>query len=139
MENISSKAFLALSAVGVAIGVYDAYDYLTQYFTSCNISPQLSCGGVYASGHTSLFGIPFYVMGLVWFPFLLILGLYSTGFGKHYLSHAELIVPLLMIGNIFTLYLWYLELVVIKIVCPVCVSLYIVNYAMTAIAIRLAL
>ncbi len=40
-----------------------------------------------------------------------------------------------MIGNIFTAYLWYLELVVIRIICPLCVSLYAVNYALTLIVI----
>lgn len=41
-----------------------------------------------------------------------------------------------MIGNIFTIYLWYLELGVIGIICPVCVSMYVINYAMTALALR---
>jgi uncharacterized membrane protein len=48
-------------------------------------------------------------------------------------------VPILMVGNVFTLYLWYLELGVIHALCPVCVSLYVLNYLMTAICVAIAL
>jgi len=48
---------------------------------------------------------------------------------------AEVMVPLLMVGNLFTIYLWYLELVKIHALCPVCISLYTLNYLMTAIAL----
>jgi len=40
-----------------------------------------------------------------------------------------------MVGNVFTVYLWYLELAVIHIICPLCVSLYAVNYALTLIVL----
>jgi len=87
---------------------------------------------VFQSGHTSIFGIQFYVLGLVWFPLLFVIGLVTTRGGKISLN-GEILLPLLMIGNIFTVYLWYLELVVIGIICPLCLSLYIVNYALTVL------
>lgn len=40
-----------------------------------------------------------------------------------------------MLGNVFTGYLWYLELAVIHIICPLCVSLYVVNYSLTIIVV----
>jgi uncharacterized membrane protein len=46
-----------------------------------------------------------------------------------------ILLMFLMVGNIFTIYLWYLELAVIDAVCPVCLSLYIVNYALTGIVV----
>ncbi len=45
-------------------------------------------------------------------------------------------VPLLMVGNLFTPHLWYLESAVIHAYCPVCISLYVLNYAMTALAAK---
>ncbi len=72
--------------------------------------------------------------GLVWFPAALIIRLLTSKLGKT-LVNSELLLPLLMVGNIFTLYLWYLELAVIHAVCPLCVSLYLVNYALTAIVL----
>ncbi|MHB1867533.1 MAG: hypothetical protein ACYCPP_01140, partial [Nitrososphaerales archaeon] len=48
-----------------------------------------------------------------------------------------LLIPILFIGNMFTIYLWYLDLAVIwpavHAICPVCVSLYIINYLMTIV------
>ena len=49
---------------------------------------------------------------------------------------GEVMVPVLMVGNLFTLYLWYLEIAVIHAYCPVCISMYVLNYAMTALAVK---
>jgi uncharacterized membrane protein len=131
LENLTS-AYLAISTAGIGLAIYTAYEYLNQNFSTCSINPQVSCGGVFQSGHTSIFGIPFYVLGLVWFPFLLAMGLVTTRLGKIPLK-AEFLLPVLMVGNIFTAYLWYLEIVVIGIVCPLCVCLYAINYSLTII------
>jgi uncharacterized membrane protein len=126
-------AFLIAAAIGVGIAVYTAYEYITGQFSSaCTISSSISCAGVAASGHTSLFGIPFWSTGLVWFPLLLVLGLVTSKFGARAVN-SEILLPILMIGNSFTIYLWYLELAVIHIICPFCVSLYIVNYFLTGV------
>ncbi|MGI0086010.1 MAG: vitamin K epoxide reductase family protein [Nitrososphaerales archaeon] len=131
-----AKAYLALSGLGVAIAIYHSYDELTASFSSCNVSSKISCGGVFESGHTSLFGVPFYVLGLVWFPLVLVLGIVAAQrVGSSQVLNGGILLTFLMIGNIFTIYLWYLELVVIGIVCPVCVSLYLINYALTGLAL----
>jgi uncharacterized membrane protein len=133
MEKLSA-AYLVVAAAGIGLAVYVTNEYLTQSFNSCNINAVFSCGGVYQSGYTSLFGIPFYLMGLVWFPVAFTLGLLTSRLGKRPVN-SEILLPILMVGNIFTAYLWYLELAVIHIVCPLCVSLYTVNYALTLIVI----
>lgn len=134
MERLT-KTYLLTAAVGIAISIYVANDYLTATFRGCYINQQFSCEGVFQSGHTSIFGIPFYVTGLVWFPLLIAVGLLTTRLGREPLN-GEILLPLLMVGNVFTIYLWYLELAVIGIICPLCVSLYIVNYALTVMVLR---
>jgi uncharacterized membrane protein len=134
MENLLSKLFVALSAIVIVVAIYTAYEYVTGNSGSCNVNAQINCFDVMHSGHTSLFGIPFYVFGLVWFPLLFILGFYLTN-GTGLRIRADVLLPLLMVGNIFTLYLWYLELVVIHAICPLCLSLYIVNYVLTGLAL----
>jgi uncharacterized membrane protein len=74
------------------------------------------------------------VTGLVWFPAVFALGLLTSRLGKKPVN-SEILLPVLMVGNIFTAYLWYLELAIIHIICPLCVSLYAVNYALTLIVI----
>lgn len=133
MEKLSS-AYLIVAASGIGLAIYTAYEYITGDFRTCSISQQFSCGGVAASGHTSLFGIPFYVSGLVWFPLVFLIGLLTSRVGKTSVN-GEILLPLLVVGNIFTGYLWYLELAVIHIICPLCVGLYVVNYVLTAIVL----
>ena len=129
-----SKIYVVLSCIGIAVAAYDAYDYLTQNFAGCNINQTVSCLGVFQSGHTSLFGIPFWLMGLIWFPLTLILGFVAVRkYETSITLNPIILLPFLMVGNIFTMYLWYLELGVIGIICPVCVSLYVIKYALTAV------
>ncbi|MDG6990944.1 MAG: vitamin K epoxide reductase family protein [Nitrososphaerota archaeon] len=141
-----SKAFLALAAVGVVIALYHGYDEITAYTgpgsNACsaftNVNPFLSCTTVFASGYATLppnsNGLPLYVLGLVWFPLMLAVGAWSAKTRGS--LNGDVMVPLLMVGNIFTLYLWYLELGVIHALCPICVGMYFVNYAMTALAAK---
>ena len=135
MEKLSA-AYLITSAAGIGLAYYTAYEYITGDIirSVCTISQTISCAGVAASGYTSLFGIPFWEAGVVWFPLAFAIGLFTSKFGKQPVN-SELLLPLLMVGNVFTIYLWYLELAVIHIICPFCVSLYAVNYILTGIVL----
>jgi uncharacterized membrane protein len=134
LENVLSKTFIVVAIAGVIDSIYTAYEYATESFGSCYVNSKVNCLGVFQSGHTSLLGIPFYVMGLVWFPLLLILGIVITRGGTLPLK-AEILLPLVLIGDIFTFYLWYLELGVIGVICPLCVSLYLLNYILTGLLV----
>jgi uncharacterized membrane protein len=131
LEKLSA-AYLIIAVAGIGLAIYVAYDYLTASFGVCNINSFITCGGVYRSGHTSLFGVQFWETGLVWFPLAFAIGFVTSKRGKM-LVNSEILLPLLMLGNVFTIYLWYLELEVIHEVCPLCVGLYAVNYLLTAI------
>jgi uncharacterized membrane protein len=139
-----AKSFVILAAIGIPIAIYHGYDEVTNFSapgtTICNINNFWSCGNVFHSGYTTFpphDGLSLFVYGLVWFPLMLGLGLWFTR-QKGGINGAVM-VPILMVGNVFTLYLWYLELGVIHALCPVCVSLYVLNYLMTAICVAIAL
>ena len=134
-----SKAFLVLAAVGTLDAVFHAYDELTAYSNpfgnSCNINQFVSCTTVFRSGYTTFppgqYGVAMWVYGVLWFPMMLIIGyLFVRRSGS---LNGEVMVPVLMVGNLFTIYLWYLELVRIHALCPVCISLYVLNYLLTAV------
>jgi uncharacterized membrane protein len=135
-----SKSFLGLATVGIFDAIYHAYGEITAYsgpLTSCNLTHAISCVTVFDSGYTKFLGISLWVYGVVWFPLMLVLGYW---FVRRYGSiRGEIMVPVLMIGNLFTIYLWYLELVKIHALCPVCISLYTLNYIMTAACVYAAL
>jgi uncharacterized membrane protein len=137
-----SKAFIILAAIGVAVAIYHGYDEITHYSAPgtgvCNINSFFSCTSVFDSGYTKFppgpYGISMYVYGVIWFPLMVALGFW---FGKkNGTINGEVLVPMLMVGNLFTLYLWYLELGVIHALCPFCISMYILNYVMTLLAMK---
>jgi uncharacterized membrane protein len=139
-----SRAFIALSVLGIAVAVYHAYGEVTYTLRSCSLSHTFSCESVFASGYTTFppagsipglhNGIEFWVYGVVWFPVCLLVGLWAI---RRYGSpDRSLMVPFLMVGNIFTLYPWDIEIRILDgVYCPVCVSLYVINYVMTFVAL----
>jgi uncharacterized membrane protein len=137
-----SKTFVILAVVGVFVAIYHGYDEVTMYSAPgtgvCDINNIFSCASVFNSGYTRFppgpYGVDMYVYGLVWFPLMAVLGVW---FGRRTGTiNGEVLVQVLMVGNIFTLYLWYLEVAVIHAYCPVCISMYVLNYAMTGIAVK---
>lgn len=145
-----TRVFLVLASAGLAVAIYHGYDEISAYTgpgsNACNIftglNPFLSCTTVFASGYATLpphdpHGIPLYVFGLVWFSLMIGLGVWFGRKGGH--LNGEVVVPLLMVGNIFTLYLLYIELGVIHALCPICAVMYVLNYAMTGIGFKVLL
>ena len=133
------QVFLGISLAGIALAIYHAYGEIT-YFEgpgskSCSITASLSCVKVFAYSHP--FGIPLYPFGLVWFPLVFLVALYM----KNGINGIAMI-SLLMVGNMFTVYLWFLDIMIVwpavHAVCPVCLSMYFVNYCLTALAVKAA-
>ncbi len=126
------KIFTGLAILGIIDAIYHAYSELTGFFNDCNISKQISCGSVFQYGYTTIAGVPFWLLGVIWFPLMLILGFVLWNRSK------LLLIPILLIGNMFTIYLWYIDLGIIwpaiHAICPVCVSLYVINYLLTIVA-----
>ncbi|MDG6929236.1 MAG: vitamin K epoxide reductase family protein [Nitrososphaerota archaeon] len=135
MNDLRAKLFVALALAGLAIASYIVYEQATGSFTSCTISATISCQGVFASGRTSIFGVPFAYLGLGWFVLVLGAGLLSTRWVTGPIRDPASLFYFLMIGNAFTVYLWYVQLALIGVVCPLCASSYAVNYALTLIAL----
>jgi uncharacterized membrane protein len=137
-----SKLFLIIAGIGIPDAIYHAYGEITAYSapgsTACNINNVFSCENVFLSGYTKFLGLSLWVYGVVWFPLILILGYWFVK--KYGALRFEIMIPLLMVGNIFTVYpLWYYEFTKIHSFCLVCISMYCLNYIMTAIALFLYL
>jgi len=120
--------------MGIAVAFYHAYDEITYSFSACTLSKAFSCGAVFGGGYTTVLGVDFWVYGVVWFPVCVLVGLWAIR--KYGSPLGSVVAPFLMIGNIFTLYPWYIE---IKLLgghyCPVCISLYCINYLLTFVAL----
>jgi len=129
-----SKLFIALAVMGIAVAFYHAYGEITFTLNSCNINNSLSCKAVFSSGFTSFLGVDFWIYGVVWFPVCLALGLWTIR--KYGMPARGILVPFLMIGNIWTLIPWNIEIRILAgTYCPVCITLYCINYIMTFVAL----
>jgi len=137
-----TRAFMVLAAVGIVVAIYHGYDEVTAYSAPgtgvCNVNSVVSCLSVFQSGYTKFppgqYGVSMFVYGLIWFPLMLALGYW---FGRRSGTlNSEVMVPVLMVGNLFTVYLWYLEISVIHAYCPFCISMYVLNYVMTVLAAK---
>ena len=121
--------------MGIAVAFYHAYGELTYSLSSCSFTgTNLSCALVFGSPYTKVLGIQFWVYGVVWFPLCLLVGLWAI---RRYGSPlGSVLAPFLMIGNIFTIYPWYIEFKLLGgEYCLVCISLYILNYILTFVAL----
>lgn len=115
-----SKPFLFVAALGIAGAFYHAWNEgaFTTNYALVTFSP-----------YAALDGVPYWVFGVVWFPLLFAVVLWSSRLGKAGLSQGMLV--LLSVGNVFTGYLWYLDLVVIRAFTVVYAALYVTNYVLT--------
>jgi uncharacterized membrane protein len=119
-----SKIFIFFSAVGVALAFYHAW--LEHAFTT-NIF------GVIYAPYASFYGVPYWLFGVTWFPLVFVFGVWSTHLGRVELRKQLMI--LLTLGNLVTVYFWYLDIIVVKAFTLVYVSLYTTNYVLTALVV----
>lgn len=116
--------FALLSGVGVAEAIYHAY--LENAFTT-------NYSRVTFAPYSSLYGVPYWVLGVVWFPIVLVVGLWTTNLCRVGLKEALLI--LLSIGNVTTIYFWYIDSYIIHAYSLVYMGLYVTNYALTGLVV----
>ncbi len=130
-----SRAFIALAVMGIAVAVYHAYGEITfTALSTCSFNDILSCKAVFASGYTTVLGVDFWVYGVVWFPTVVIVGLWAIR--RYGTPVGSVVAPFLMIGNIFTIYPWYIEFKLLGgVYCLVCISLYCINYLLTFVSL----
>lgn len=83
--------------------------------------------------YASFYGVPYWLFGVVWFPLMFVVGVWSTKLGRGGLRKGLLV--LLTVGNLVTVYFWYLDLIIIKAFTLVYVSLYAANYVLTALVV----
>ncbi len=120
----ASVAFVVLAALGVGEAIYHAWQEkaFTTAWSSVSFGP-----------YASLYGVPYWAFGLVWFPLVLIFGIWASRSGRSALPPALLV--LLSVGNLFTVYLWNLDLNIVGSMSASYLGLYVTNYALTGLVI----
>uniref|UniRef100_A0A832DRM5 Vitamin K epoxide reductase family protein n=1 Tax=candidate division WWE3 bacterium TaxID=2053526 RepID=A0A832DRM5_UNCKA len=107
---------VAASILGMAIMVYLTYVKFSSSPYFCDISAKISCSVVNQSAYAELLGIPVSVLGFIYFA--LVGGIiFNRGFGG---VASQLIFFITLASLLFSLYLSYVEVFLLKTICLLC-------------------
>lgn len=129
-----------LSAAGAAVAAYLAYEKLAAFTSSfCDINSYWSCSAVGGSGYAAIGPVPTAAIGLA--GFLVLLGLALLAFqGREQIgpwSVANWILMFAGLGALIGLGLTFLEVFVIEAICILCVTGFVLDLGVLAIALAL--
>jgi uncharacterized membrane protein/glutaredoxin len=120
MKNIKIHRLiiLVLSALGVELSEYLTYLYYAKaHATFCAVGS--GCDTVRGSSYSAILGIPVPVFGVIGYLSIFILAFFIS---IPYRTKWLLLYFLSLAGFAFSAYLTYIELFVIKAICPYCVA-----------------
>jgi uncharacterized membrane protein len=142
MKGIRAETLHAviLSAliVGLGFSIWSAWETThPQAGSGCDINNIFNCGKVALSGDTSIFGIPYWSVGIGGFVAMLAVDIPLYATWRRDLLLALTVISIL--GAAATLYFIYQEVAVIGAVCLVCTGAHAANFAVLGSAIALLL
>ena len=120
MDKWLYRAMIALVIIGLAVSVYMTIYKYTGNDGMCLGSGD--CSTVNASRFSEVNGIPVAVFGIVGYAAILIVLFYETK-NEFFRKNGTLMVfGMSLTGFVFTLWLVYVELELLKAICPFCVT-----------------
>ncbi len=103
-----------LGVIGITLALFLLWErYFKPTFQPCNINSIVNCNAVINGEVSNTLGIPTPLIGLVGYIFIL--------YGA-FKKNAKLILGMSTFGLAFCLYIAYIELFQLHVVCPVCVA-----------------
>lgn len=120
MEKRLSQIAIALTTIGLLVSVYMTIYKITSNDSMC-IGSQ-DCSVVNASRYSEIYGIPVAVLGVVGYAAILGVLLLERNPGFFKQNGSMLFFGLSLTGFLFTLYLIFLEVALIKAYCPFCIA-----------------
>ncbi len=114
------RASFALVIIGLLVSIY-----MTIYKVTSNDSMCLGsgdCSTVNASRYSEVNGIPVAVIGILGYAAILAVHLFEHRNAFFKQNGALMIFGMALTGFIFTVWLVYVELVLLKAICPFCVT-----------------
>lgn len=103
-----------LAVIGVILSVYLLWEQMTQStFRPCNINSTINCDAIISGAVAKTFGIPTPLYGLIG---------YIVIFFAATMKKAKLLLAMASFGLVFCLSIAYIELVQLKVICPICIA-----------------
>lgn len=111
--DLKYKWIKALSVIGIILAVFLLWErYSKPAFQPCNINATVNCDAVISGEVSNTLGIPTPIIGLVGYVVILLAGLAKK---------AKLVLGMSIFGLVFCLYIAYIELFQLHVICPVCI------------------
>ncbi len=111
---------IALTIIGLLVSIYMTIYKLTNNESMCIGSS--GCSEVNASRYSEINGIPVAVLGVVGYAAILALLFLEQRSGFIQENGSMIFFGISLIGFLFTLYLIYIEIALIKAYCPFCLA-----------------
>lgn len=116
-----------LSAVGILLAVYLMWQQLFRpAFQPCYVNSFINCDAVISGPVATTLGIPTPLYGLVGY----IVILYAA-----FIQNKKLLLSMASFGLVFCLYIAYIELFQLRVICPVCISCQIIMISIFCLAL----
>lgn len=107
------KWIKVLAVIGIALAVFLLWErYSKPAFQPCNINATVNCDAVISGEVSNTLGIPTPIIGLVGYVVILF-----SAFAKK----SKLVLGMAAFGLAFCLYIAYIELFQLHVICPVCI------------------
>jgi uncharacterized membrane protein len=115
-----------LSVIGILLSVYLLWQqFFKPEFQPCYVNSLINCDAVISGAVAKTFGIPTPLYGLVGYIVIFVASMYMW---------KRVLLSVATFGLLFCLSLAYIELVQLKVVCPVCIACQVVMGAIFALA-----
>ena len=127
-----SKIYLAikiLSIIGIVLAVYLLWQqFFRPAFQPCYVNSFINCDAVISGSVAKTFGISTPLYGLIGYVVILL---------ATFLREKRLLIEMSSFGLIFCLSIGYIELVQLRVICPVCISCQLLMIAVFALGLKL--
>ena len=120
MDKLLYRASLALVIIGLAVSVYMTIYKITGNNGMCLGSGD--CSTVNASRYSEVNGIPVAIFGIAGYAAILITLFYENKHPFFRTNGTLMVFGMALTGFLFTLWLVYVELAILKAICPFCVT-----------------
>jgi len=126
---------IALACIGIPISGYSLWHHFDESQGWCSLGDTLNCDVVNRGPYSEIAGIPVALIGLVGYAGIAVVAWLAM---KKEAERRELITLLrvaVAVALLFSLYLTYLEAVVLRVFCPLCLGSFVIVVTLTVLAL----
>lgn len=123
------KLVSVLSMVGILLASYLLYSYFYRpSFQPCSVNSSINCDAVIKGPVSTFLGLPTALYGLIGYLVILMSSL---------VRRKKLLFGMSLFGTLFCLRITFIEIFILKVVCPICLLCQIIMITILVLSVRL--